>query len=138
MAEAEVDYDDVILETREDLNKFLINSKYDFTILKFQADWCKPCKSIGPFVHDLVEEKIQHFNKMNVKNKFIFVEVDVDECFDLYAYLKKKKMINGIPAIFLYSRELYSKADPKELYIPHGSISGTNQDEIRKVLDYIK
>lgn len=138
MEKKEADDNEIILETREDLNKFLTTSKYDFTILKFQAEWCKPCKSIASFVHEVVEEKIQHFDKMNVKNKFIFVEVDVDECFDLYAFLKRKKMINGIPAIFLYSRELYTKADPNEVYIPHGSISGTNQDEIRKVLDYIK
>lgn len=138
MTEAGDGCDDIILETREDLNMFLTSSKYEFTILKFHADWCKPCKSIAPFVHELIEEKINYFDKMNVKNKFIFVEVDVDECFDLYAFLKKRKMINGIPALFLYSKAIYSKADPKEIYIPHGSISGTNQDEIRKVLDYIK
>jgi hypothetical protein len=31
-------------------------------------------------------------------------EVDVDECFDLYAFLKHKKMVNGIPVFLAYAR----------------------------------
>ena len=31
-------------------------------------------------------------------------EIDVDECFDLYAFLKHKKMVNGIPVFLAYAR----------------------------------
>ena len=129
--------EEVILETREDLTFFLKNTPYDYVILKFYADWCKPCKTIAPFVERLIDEKTNKFESQGVKNKFIFVSVDVDECFDLYAFLKRQKMINGIPAIFLYSKKIYKQNDEKQMYIPQGSISGTNESEISKVLDFI-
>ena len=129
--------EEVILETREDLTFFLKNTPYEYVILKFYADWCKPCKKITPFVERLIDEKTNKFESQGVKNKFIFVSVDVDECFDLYAFLKRQKMINGIPAIFLYSKKIYKQNDEKKMYIPQGSISGTNESEISKVLDFI-
>lgn len=130
--------DDIELETRDDLITYLKSNKYEYVILKFSADWCKPCKKIAPFIDSLINEKIEHFNKKGIKDKFIFITVDVDECFDLYAFLKKKKMINGIPSIFLYSKNLYSKVTESEMYIPNGSISGTNESQIRNLLNYIK
>ena len=133
-----ISQDEIILETRTDLTDFLVNTKYEYTILKFYADWCKPCKVISPFINGLIEDKIKRFDAVGVKDKFIFIEVDVDECFDLYAFLKSKKRINGIPAIFLYRKSVYSKLETNEIYIPQGSISGTKEDEIRKLLDYIK
>lgn len=129
--------EEIILETREDLTFFLKNTPYDFVILKFYADWCKPCKKITPFVTQLLEDKAKKFESEGVKNKFIFVSVDVDECFDLYAFMKKQKMINGIPALFLYSKKLYKQNDETHMYIPQASISGTSENEIRKVLDFI-
>lgn len=131
------DAEEIILETRDDLTFFLKNTPYDFVILKFYADWCKPCKKITPFVDKLVSEKTNKFSSQGVKNKFIFVSVDVDECFDLYAFLKRQKMLSGIPAIFLYSKKVYKANEENQLYIPQASISGTNESEISKVLDFI-
>ena len=74
---------------------------------------------------------------MGAKNKFIFVSVDVDECFDLYAFMKKQKMLNGIPALFLYSKKVYQKNEDKQIYIPQASISGTDEGKISQVLDFI-
>lgn len=129
--------EEIILETREDLAFFLKNTPYEFVVLKFYADWCKPCKKITPFVTQLLEDKVRMFETRGVKNKFIFVSVDVDECFDLYAFMKKQKMINGIPALFLYSKKIYKKNEEKQMYIPQASISGTDENEIKKVLDFI-
>tara|TARA_Y100000389_G_scaffold204442_1_gene257005 strand:- start:28306 stop:28713 length:408 start_codon:yes stop_codon:yes gene_type:complete len=134
----DLELDTIELETREDLVQFLKNSKYEFVILKFSAEWCKPCKTIAPLVNTIINEKIEYFDKNNIKNKFIYINVDVDECFDLYAFLKKKKMINGIPTIFLYSKKLYSKLPENEIFIPSASISGTNEQQIRNVLNFIK
>uniref|UniRef100_A0AB39JFN2 Thioredoxin-2-Like Isoform X2 n=1 Tax=Florenciella sp. virus SA2 TaxID=3240092 RepID=A0AB39JFN2_9VIRU len=134
----DLELDTIELETREDLVKFLKNTKYEFVILKFSAEWCKPCKIIAPFVNTIINEKIEYFDKNNIKNKFIYINVDVDECFDLYAFLKKKKMINGIPTIFLYSKKLYSNLPENEIFIPSASISGTNEQQIRNVLNFIK
>ena len=127
----------IILETRQDLIFFLKNAHYDFVVLKFYADWCKPCKKITPFVAQLLEDKAQKFECQGVKNKFIFVSIDIDECFDLYAFMKKQKMVNGIPALFLYSKKIYKQNEEKQMYIPQASISGTDENEIKKVLDFI-
>jgi thiol-disulfide isomerase/thioredoxin len=135
---SQTEREEIILETREDLTNFLINTEYEYTILKFYADWCRPCKAIAPFVDQVIEEKIRLLDEKGLKKRFIFIEVDVDECFDLYAFLKRKKRINGIPSIFLYSKSVYSKLDTNEIFIPQGCVSGTKEGEIRKVLDYIK
>lgn len=129
--------EEIILETREDLTFFLKNTPYEFVILKFYADWCKPCKQITPFVEKIINEKAKKFESRGVKNKFIFISVDVDECFDLYAFMKKQKMINGIPALFLYSKKIYKQNDEKQMYIPQASISGTDETKISQVLDFI-
>lgn len=128
---------EIILETRDDLTFFLKNTPYEFVILKFYADWCKPCKKITPFIEKIVTEKIQKFESIGAINKFIYISVDVDECFDLYAFMKKQKMINGIPALFLYSKKVYKQNDEAKMYIPQVSISGTNESKISQVLDYI-
>jgi len=64
-------------------------------IFKFTADWCGPCKKIKEYT----------YNKSNdLPNHITMLEVDVDECFDLYAFLKHKKMVNGIPVFLAYAR----------------------------------
>ena len=47
-------------------------------IFKFGAEWCGPCKKIKKFV-----DKVSLVLPTNIM--YIF-SVDVDECFDLYAY----------------------------------------------------
>lgn len=129
--------EEIILENREDLIALLKSTQYEYVILKFYADWCKPCKMITPYVESIIEEKTKKFERTGVKNKFIYISVDVDECFDLYAFLKKSKRINGIPAIFLYTKKIYKSEEESKIHIPQGSISGTNEEEISKLLDFI-
>ena len=62
-------------------------------ILKLGADWCGPCKKVEQLLYEqmiLCDESITN------------VIVDVDESFDLYAYLKTKKIVTGIPALLGY------------------------------------
>jgi thiol-disulfide isomerase/thioredoxin len=56
---------EVCLETREDLVDLLKCSTYEYIVLKFKAEWCKPCKVIDPFIHNLVDDKINVLNKKN-------------------------------------------------------------------------
>jgi len=65
-------------------------------IIKFGAEWCGPCKKI----EGLVKTWFDHIIK-NTTNIQPFL-IDVDECLDLYAFLKSKKMVNGIPVILAY------------------------------------
>ena len=79
-------------------------------ILKFGASWCGPCKTISP-----VLEGFFATSPPNV----ICADIDVDESFDLYAFMKSKKMVNGIPAILLYRKG-------NTTFIPDDSVTGSN------------
>ena len=128
--------EEIILETRNDLITYLKETKYEYVILKFHADWCAPCKVIGPKVKNMVLEKAEQLKSH--ENKFIYIEVDVDECFDLYAFLKSKKMVRGIPTIFLYKKEIYSTSEESQLFIPQSSISGAKEKEIQNLINLIQ
>ena len=101
--------EDICLETREDLITLLKNNQYDFIMIKFWAEWCKPCKVIKPFVEDMLNKKFKDLNEKQRNNAFLYIDANVDECCDLYAFLKQKKRINGIPAVFLYSKKFSTK-----------------------------
>jgi thioredoxin 1 len=83
-------------------------------ILKFGATWCGPCKRIDPLVHDWVEKLPE-----NVQ----FCMIDIDDCFDLYVFLQKKKMINGVPGILCYYKNNLN-------YIPNDSVVGADANQI--------
>jgi thiol-disulfide isomerase/thioredoxin len=83
-------------------------------ILKFGAAWCGPCKRIEPLVHDWLEKLPE-----NVQ----FCMIDIDECFDLYVFLQKKKMINGVPGILCYYKNNLN-------YIPNDSVVGADPNQI--------
>jgi thiol-disulfide isomerase/thioredoxin len=93
----------------------LLEKNRGVLIFKFTADWCSPCQKIKPIIDKYFEtissEKIQCY------------EVNVDECFDLFAFMKTKKMIKGIPTILAYKKETTS-------FISDDSISGTDLNEI--------
>jgi thiol:disulfide interchange protein len=92
----------------------ILNSNQGKVVIKFGAEWCAPCKMIESQVH-------QYFSKMPD-----FVQcyiVDVDQSIELYAFLKSKKMITGIPALLCYNAGnvdpypdlITIGADPKKL-----------------------
>jgi thioredoxin 1 len=63
-------------------------------VLKMGAEWCGPCKRI----HREVE---QGFAAMPANVQKIML--DIDESIELYSYLKKKRRVNGIPAILSWN-----------------------------------
>jgi thioredoxin 1 len=83
-------------------------------ILKFGATWCGPCKRIEPLVHEWVE---------NLPENIQFCMIDIDDCFDLYVFLQKKKMINGVPGILCYYKNNLN-------YIPNDSVVGADANQI--------
>ena len=91
----------------------ILNSNEGIVILKFGAEWCQPCKLINPFVHEM-------FNKL--PEGFTVYDLDVDDNFEIYAYLKSKKMVTGIPVVLAYYRE-------NKTFASNESISGANQEE---------
>ena len=91
----------------------ILNSNEGIVILKFGAEWCQPCKLINPFVHEM-------FNKLPAG--FTVYDLDVDDNFEIYAYLKSKKMVTGIPVVLAYYRE-------NKTFASNESISGANKEE---------
>jgi len=62
-------------------------------IIKFGAEWCGPCKKIEKQVHDWMD-------KMPATVQCCVI--DIDESFEIYAFLKTKRRVNGVPAILCY------------------------------------
>ena len=129
---------EVCLETREDLIDLLKCSTYEYIVLKFKAEWCKPCKVIDPFIHKLVDDKINTLNLQKRKDVFLYVEIDIDICTDLYIFLKKMKRLNGVPSLLFYQKSIYEKVEDDYKYIPQQSISGANEGAIQKIFDRIQ
>jgi thiol-disulfide isomerase/thioredoxin len=63
------------------------------TILKLGATWCSPCKKIKNYSDTI---------SLRLPENIEMLECDVDESFDLFASLKQKKMVNGIPAFLFF------------------------------------
>ena len=68
--------------------EFLETIKEGYTLVDFYADWCGPCKMLGPVLEELSSEV------EDVK----FIKVNVDDENDL----AKDYGIMSIPAIFLF------------------------------------
>jgi thiol-disulfide isomerase/thioredoxin len=83
-------------------------------IIKFGAEWCGPCKRIDPTIDDW-------FTRM--PNSVQCYMIDVDECFDVYAYLKQKKMVPTIPTLLCY-------IDGNYTYIPDLLISSSDVNQV--------
>ena len=107
--------------TRQDFSQlFDENSEGDqLYIFKFSAVWCKPCKKIAPYI----ESKLQ-----NINNNITFYNIDIEDAFDLYSYLKKMKVVTGIPALYLYKNN-------NSMLSPEYSVSGTEKSEIDKLFE---
>ena len=92
-----------------ELNEIL---KRDFTILKFSADWCGPCKRISPLFESL--------SKDTKYSNIYFAEVDVDIAQDVC----KEYEIEGLPTFVLFEKD-------KEI----SRFSGANETKLRNLVD---
>lgn len=96
------------IPNRNDFMNLLSNNP-GLIIIKFGAKWCGPCKKIQPILDGFFATS---------PDNVLCCEIDVDECFDLYSFLKSKKMVNGIPVILLYKKGNNS-------FIPDDSVVGS-------------
>lgn len=62
-------------------------------IVKFTADWCKPCQRIK---HVCLEWQ------QALGDAVVFVEINIDNEIDIYSFFKRKRVIRGIPAILAW------------------------------------
>ena len=108
----------------DQFKQLLQNLENKIIIIKFTADWCKPCKKIKPIVEEW-------FSKLN--ETFIIAEIDIDETMELYYALKTKKMVNGIPSILAYYGNV--ERDMNHWYIPSDSVIGGDENEVKLFFD---
>jgi thioredoxin 1 len=62
-------------------------------IVQFTATWCKPCREVKPYIE-------QKFSMC--PNNIVCCQLDVDENAELYAFMKKNRQVNGIPALVAF------------------------------------
>ena len=110
-----------VIASREEFQDLLNNNEH-VIVFKFGAVWCKPCQIIKKHVEDCVS--MMHKN-------VTCLDLDVDDPFDLYAYLKSKKQVNGIPCLLAYKKGNVS-------FAPDESISGTNIADISNFFSLVK
>tara|TARA_B110000285_G_scaffold68717_1_gene78989 strand:+ start:4726 stop:5076 length:351 start_codon:yes stop_codon:yes gene_type:complete len=101
------------LKTRKDFMQ-LLQQNPGLIFIKLGAKWCKPCAIIADVVHDVFAKMPAHI---------LTFDLDVDVSSDLFAFLKTKKMVQGIPTILCYHTGNIS-------YIPDDSVSGTDLNQI--------
>lgn len=103
------------IHTRNDFFSILKTMKQNIFIVKLGAKWCGPCKTIAPIVDAFFASSPQNV---------LCADLDVDECVDLYSFLKSKRMVNGIPVLLCYHRgnigyvpdDMVTGADPASLH----------------------
>ena len=88
-------------------------------IVKFSAEWCKPCQKIKKFVHE-------RFAQM--PENVVIVDIDIDETMDLYMAFKTKKMLKGVPSFLAFHGDV--KREDAHWYISDNSISGSNETDV--------
>lgn len=106
------------ITNRKDLLDNILPHNPGYVIVKFGADWCKPCQKIKNTVDDC-------FSKMGPKAQCY--DINVDECFDVYAFMKSRKMVSSIPSILVWNK------GNKE-FVPSAFITSSDNDDIEKFL----
>jgi len=102
-----------IITCIRDLREFqsILETNPGLVIIKFGAKWCGPCKKI----EDVVDTWFK-----NSPSTVQCCLIDIDECIDIYGYLKTKKMIRGVPGILCWKKgnlsyipdEIINEGDP--------------------------
>jgi len=100
-------------DSRNDFFKLLSNNP-GLIIVKLGAEWCGPCKRIAPVLEGFFASS---------PDTVLCCDIDVDESFDFYAFLKSKKMVNGIPVILCYKKD-------NQTFIPDDTITGADPGEL--------
>jgi thiol-disulfide isomerase/thioredoxin len=79
--------------TRNELADMVARNDRGIIVVKFGAVWCGPCKKIEPHVNVAMAQM--------PPNVYCYL-VDIDNSVDLYAFLKAKKVVSGVPSILAY------------------------------------
>jgi len=101
------------IESLEELQEILSKNP-GVVILKFSAQWCKPCKAVSPQISSAVA---------NLPNTYKVYFIDIDESLNIYMFFKNKKMLGGVPSILAWKKgnissipdNMVTSSDPKQI-----------------------
>jgi thioredoxin 1 len=108
--------ENVITEMSKDSFSQLLQTNNGLLIIKFGAEWCGPCKKIDPLVYEWM-------NKLSTQPNVQCAIIDIDDNFEIYAFLKSKKMVNGVPVILCYKKGNIS-------WIPDKAVVGADERQV--------
>ena len=106
--------DNVITEMSKSDFENAILSNPGGLIIKFGAEWCGPCKKIEPLVR-------YWFSKFPPTIQGAII--DIDDNFEIYAFLKSKRQVNGVPVILFYKKDNKS-------WVPDDVIVGADEASV--------
>jgi len=86
------------------------------TIVKLGAAWCAPCSRVDHPFYDFMER---------FRDQFCWVVIDIDESYEIYSFLKSKRVIHGIPAILRYDADSSSI-----VHAPSDSVIGADMNAL--------
>jgi len=92
----------------------LLKNNPGLIIIKMGAEWCGPCKQIKPLVESFFVAS---------PATVVCADIDVDQCFDFYSFMKSKKMVNGVPVLMCFKRENHT-------FIPDDVVTGADVNEL--------
>ena len=95
---------------------YLLEQNPGLIILKLGAKWCGPCKTIKHVVDGFFASS---------PNTVVCGDIDVDQSYDFYSFLKSKKMVNGIPVILCYKK--FNKT-----FIPDDMVTGADAAQLHQ------
>lgn len=103
----------------ESLSEFynILQNNNGAVVIKFGAEWCGPCRKIEQHVANWFQNL--ETNRKNIQ----LIYIDVDKSFEIYAFLKTRKMIQGVPAILAYYKG-------NTTHIFDNSVAGTSEGAI--------
>ena len=85
------------------------------TVVDFWAEWCGPCKQIGPILEEIANEK---------ENKLKIIKLNIDE----NPQTPQKYGVRGIPTLMLFREG--KLIDSKVGSLPKSSIEAWLQDNL--------
>jgi thiol-disulfide isomerase/thioredoxin len=107
------------IDELKDIQTSMDRNAQHILLIKFSATWCKPCQSIQHVCKEWFDKLPEHV---------IVVEIDIDACLDLYMFMKRHRIIKGVPAIVAWYPNESREANI--WYIPEDSVSGSSIHDI--------